>query len=145
MLKPSRSTESTTRPGNGGIGVGGDGSGNGGDEGGHDDEHLSWGLGQLHQQTNQLIRPSLRSNIMGLMVVMASGSKSRQKMKNLKGIKNCKGHRFRQTFIKKLILRRLNTLPLELWKFFKLFMLGLGALLIPFLNRLPIKQSKWSC
>ena len=33
MLKTSGSTESTTRPGKGGVGV----SGNGGDNGGHDD------------------------------------------------------------------------------------------------------------
>ena len=34
MLKTSRSTESTTRPGKGRVGVGGDG----GDNGGHDDK-----------------------------------------------------------------------------------------------------------
>ena len=39
MLKISGSTESTTRPGKGGVGVGGDGGGDGGDDGGHDDEH----------------------------------------------------------------------------------------------------------
>ena len=43
MLKTSGSTESTTRPGKGGVGVvgdgGGDGSGDGGDNSGHDDEH----------------------------------------------------------------------------------------------------------
>ena len=41
MLKTSRSTESTTRPGKGGVGVGSDG----GDEGGHDDEHSPRDLG----------------------------------------------------------------------------------------------------
>ena len=37
MLKTSGSTESTTRPGKGGVEVGGDGGG--GDDGSHDDEH----------------------------------------------------------------------------------------------------------
>ena len=34
MLKTSGSTESTTRPGKGGVGVGGDGGGDSGDDGG---------------------------------------------------------------------------------------------------------------
>ena len=39
MLKTLGSTESITRPGKGGVGVGGDGNGDGGDDGGHDNEH----------------------------------------------------------------------------------------------------------
>ena len=46
MLKTSGSTESTTRPGKGGVGVGGDG----GDDGGHDDEHSPRGSGRAHQR-----------------------------------------------------------------------------------------------
>ena len=117
MLKTSGSTESTTRPGKGGVGVGGDGGGDGGDDGGHDDEHSPRGSGRAHQQTHQLVRPGLWSSMMRLMevgvVLLASRSKSRQKVeesskspKNLKGLKSCKGHRFGGTFTKAPILRQ---------------------------------------
>ena len=46
MLKISESTESTTRPGKGGVRI----SGDGGDEGGHDDEDLPQDLGRGHQR-----------------------------------------------------------------------------------------------
>ena len=46
MLKTSGSTESTTRPGKDGVGVGSDGK----DDGDHDDEHSFRGLGQAHQR-----------------------------------------------------------------------------------------------
>ena len=39
MLKISGSTKSTTRPGKGRLGVGGDGGGDDGDDSSHDDEH----------------------------------------------------------------------------------------------------------
>ena len=79
MLKTSGSTESTTRPGKGGVGVGGDG----GDDGGHDDEHSPRGSGRVHQPTHQLVRPKLGSSMMRLVeveVLMASRSKNRQKV-----------------------------------------------------------------
>ena len=69
MLKTSRSTESTIRPGKGGVGVGSDGGGNGSDDGGHDDEHSPRGLGQAHQRTHQLVWPGLWSSIIRLMEV----------------------------------------------------------------------------
>ena len=94
MLKTSGSTESTTRPGKGGVGVGGDGGGDGGDDGGHDDEHSPQGSGRVHQRTHRLARLRLWSSMMRLMVV-ASWSKSCQKVekssksrKSLKGLKN---------------------------------------------------------
>ena len=46
MLKTSGSTDSTTRPEKGGVGVGGD---SGGDDGGHDDKHSPRGSRQVHQ------------------------------------------------------------------------------------------------
>ena len=76
MLKTSGSTESTTRPGKGRVGVGGDG----GDDGGHDEEHSPQGSGRVHQRTHQLERPRLRSGMIGLMVVVASRSISRRKV-----------------------------------------------------------------
>ena len=91
MLKTSGSTESTTRPGKGGVGVGGDGGGDGGDDGGHDDEHSPRGSGRAHQQTHQLVRPRLWSSMMGLMevgvVLLASRSKSRPKVEELSKVK----------------------------------------------------------
>ena len=36
-------------------------------------------------------------------------------------------------------------LPLELWQFFRLFLLGPEAPSIPFLNQLSTRQSEWSC
>ena len=51
MLKISGSIESTTKPGKGGVGVGGDGS----DDGSHNDEHSPRGSGQAHQRTNELV------------------------------------------------------------------------------------------
>ena len=85
MLKTSGSTESTTRPGKGGVGVGGDGGGDGGDDGGHDDEHSPRGSGRAHQRTHQLVRPGLWSSMMRLMevgvVLLASRSKSRRIVK----------------------------------------------------------------
>ena len=87
MLKTSGSTESTTRPGKGGVGVGGDGGGDGSDDGGHDDEHSPRGSGRAHQQTHQLVRPGLWSSMMRLMevgvVLLASRSKSRPKVEEL--------------------------------------------------------------
>ena len=85
MLKTSGSTESTTRPGKGGVGVGGDG----GDDGGHDDEHSPRGSGRVHQPTHQLVRPKLGSSMMRLVevkVLVASQSKSCQKSKNCQRI-----------------------------------------------------------
>ena len=87
MLKTSGSTESTTRPGKGGVGVGGDGGGDGGDDGGHDNEHSPRGSGRAHQRTHQLVRPGLWSSMMRLMevgvVLLASRSKSRPKVEEL--------------------------------------------------------------
>ena len=105
MLKTSGSTESTTRLGKGGVGVGGDGGGDGdsdsGGDGG-DDSGLIWML--VHQRTHQLV------------VLVASQSKSRQKVKesskspkSLKGLKICKGHRFGRMFTKAPILHQLDT------------------------------------
>ena len=48
MLKTSRSTESTTRPGKGGVGVGGDG----GDDGGHDKDCRATHLEALDERIN---------------------------------------------------------------------------------------------
>ena len=80
MLKTSGSTESTTRLGKGGVGVGGDG----GDDGGHDNEHSPQGSGRVHQRTHQLVRPRLWSSMMRLIeegvVLLANRSKSRPKV-----------------------------------------------------------------
>ena len=85
MLKTSESTESTTRPGKGGVGVGGDGNGVGGDDGGYDDEYSPQSSRQAHHQTHQLIRLGLWSSMMRLMevrvVLLASWSKSRRIVK----------------------------------------------------------------
>ena len=105
MLRTSRSTESTTRPGKGEVGVGGDGGNNNGHDNG------SGRNGQAHQWTYQLVQPRLLSSIMRLMV-LASQSKSCQKIeellkspKNLKGLKSYKGHWFGGTFTKAPFLR----------------------------------------
>ena len=74
----------------------------------------------MHQQIHQLARPRLRSSMMRLMeagvVLLASRSKSRQKveelsksLKNLKGLKSCKGHQFKRTFTKAPILYQQRT------------------------------------
>ena len=95
MLKTSESTESTTRPGKSGVGVGGDG----GDDDGHDDEHSPRCAERAHHQTHQLAQPRLQSSIMRLMMVVGIRSKSHQRVeesskspKNLKGLKSCKSH-----------------------------------------------------
>ena len=78
MLKTSGSTESTTGPGKGGVGVGG----NGGDNRDHDCEHSPQGSRQAHQRTHQLARPRLWLSLMELMLVvvlLASRSKGCQK------------------------------------------------------------------
>ena len=151
MLKTSGSTESTTRPGKGGVGVGGDG----GDDGGHDDEHSPRGSGREHQWTRQLARPRLWLSLMGLMLVVVlvasrskSQSKSRQKVKesskspkNLKGLKSCKGHRFGGTFTEAPILRQRTQTFDRVLTVFKLFLLGPRALPIPLLNPLSTRQS----
>ena len=88
MLKTLGSTESTTRPRKGGVGVGGDGDGVGGDDGGHDDEYSPRGSGRAYQQTHQLIRSGLWSSMMRLMevgvVLLASWSKSRRIVKKVR-------------------------------------------------------------
>ena len=80
MLKTSGSTESTTRPGKGRVGVGSDGG-----DGGHDDEHSPRGSGRADQRTYQLVWPGLWPNMMSLMevgvVLLASWSKSRKIVK----------------------------------------------------------------
>ena len=85
MLKTSRSTESTTRPGKGKVGVGGDSGGDGSDDGSHDDEHSPRGSGRAHQRIHQLVRPGLWSSMMSLMevgvVLLVSRSKSRRIVK----------------------------------------------------------------
>ena len=117
MLKTSGSTESTTRSGKGGVGVGGDGGGDGGDDGSHDDEHSTRGSGREHQWTRQLARPRLWLSLIALMLVvvlLANRSKSRQKVKksskspkSLKGKKKiCKSHWFRGTFTEAPTLRQ---------------------------------------
>ena len=140
MLKTSGSTESITRPGKGGVGVGSDGGGddggNGNDDGGHDHEHSLRDSGQEHQWTRQLARPRLWLSLMGLMLVVIlvasrskSWSKSRQKVEesskspiNLKGLKSCKGHRFGETFTEASILRqRTRTFDIVLTVFRALF------------------------
>ena len=83
MLKTSGSIESTTGPGKGGVGVGGDGS----DNEDHDCEHSLRGSGRAHQRTHQLARPRFWLSLMGLMLVvvlLASWSKSCQKF-----VKSC--------------------------------------------------------
>ena len=73
MLKTLGSTESTTRPGKGGVRVGGDGS----DDGGYVDEHSLRSSRQVHQQTHQLVQPRLWSSMMRLMEVGVVLLKSR--------------------------------------------------------------------
>ena len=92
MLKTSGSTESTSRPGKGRVGVGGDGGGNGGDDGGHDDEHSE------HQWIYQLARPRLWLGIMGLIIEVndavgksvKKSSKSRRIIKKVQKLQRSK-------------------------------------------------------
>ena len=78
---------------------------------------------------------------MKLMVVLTSRSKSHQKvkefsksLKNLKGLKSCKGHWFGGTFTKAPILCQIRykefELLLEFGQFFELFLMSPGALSI---------------
>ena len=62
MLKTSGSTDSTTRPGKGKVGVGSDGV----DEEGHDDEHSPQCLKRVHQRTHQLSWPRLWLSVIEL-------------------------------------------------------------------------------
>ena len=85
-------------------------------------------------------------------VLLASRSKSRQiveesskSSKSLKGLKNLqrpsvRRNVYRSTDPPSIGNEELEP-PLQLW----LFLLGLGALSIPFFNRLPTRQSEWSC
>ena len=75
---------------------------------------------------------------------------NRQKVQKASEVWNiCKGHRFGGTFTKALIFHQLNIkkleLPLELWYFFRLFLLDPRASSIPVLKWLPTRQSEWSC
>ena len=69
--------------------------------------------------------------------------------KSLKGLKNLqrpsvRRNVYRSTDPPSIRYEELE-LPLEFWQFFELFLLGPGALSIPFSNRLPTRQSEWSC
>ena len=55
MLKTSGSTESTTRPGKGGVRIGGDSD----DDSSYNDKHSPRGSRRVHQRTHQLVRPKL--------------------------------------------------------------------------------------
>ena len=127
MLKTSGSTESTTRPGKGGVGVGGDGGDDGGGCSGDSDRkfhprlqldsratHLDAQRSSSTDSSSSAVQVVVKHD--GLMVVVASRSKSCQKVeesskrpKNLKGLKNCKGHRFGGTFTEAPVLRQLYT------------------------------------
>ena len=116
MLKTLGSTESITRPGKGGVVVGCDGDGDGGDDGGHNDEHLPRGSGQVHQRTHQLVRPGLWSSMMRLMevgvallIICRKVEKASKSPKNLKSLKSCKDHWFGGTFTEVPIFWQLNT------------------------------------
>ena len=83
------------------------------------------------------------------MVVVPSRSKSRQKSKNLKGLKSLQRpsvwrNVYQSTNLLSIWYLELE-LPLELWQFFRLLLLGPGALSISFSNWLPTRQSEWSC
>ena len=155
MLKTSGSTESTTRPGKGKVGVGSDGGGDGGDDSGHDDKHLSRGSEQAHQRTHQLVRPGLWSSMMRLIevrvVLLASRSKSHQKVEKLSKVKKPqKPEESQKSSIRENIYQNTDPpsiryeklkLPLALWQFFKLFLLGSGILSIPHSEQLLSRQS----
>ena len=70
MLKTLESTESTTKPAKGGVGVGGDGGGDSGDDDSHD--HSPQCLERAYQQTHQLAQPKLWLSMMGLIMVVVA-------------------------------------------------------------------------
>ena len=89
-----------------------------------------------------------------VVVLLANWSKSRHKVeelskspKSLKGLKNLQRPLVRRKHLPKhrSFINKEFELPLELWQFFRLFLLGLGVLSIPFFNWLPKRQSEWSC
>ena len=146
MLKISGTTESTTRPRKGWVGVGHDGGGDCGDDGGHNDEYSPRGSGREHQWICQLARPRLWLNMMGLMVEVSDAvgksikklSKSRRIVKKSK--KPQRSEKFAKTIGSKERLlkhqssvnwkQRTRTSVTALWQFFELFLLGPGALSI---------------
>ena len=102
MFKTSGSTKSTTRPGKGGVGVDGDG----GDDGGHDNSATS--SSSSTDSSTSATQIAVEYDGVG-----SGGGKwveeSSKKSKNLKGLKSCKGHRFRGMFTKTSILRQFDT------------------------------------
>ena len=72
--------------------------------------------------------------------------KSCQKSKNLKGLESLQRLSIRRNVYQSTnslsIWYKKLKLPLELWQFFRFSLLGPKALFIPFLDRLPIRQSE---
>ena len=116
MLKTLRSTESTTRPGKGGVGVDDDS----GDDSGHDIEHSPRGLGRAYQRTHQLVRPGLWLNMMRLIevgvVLLVSRSKSRQKSLRIakKFEKPQRPEKLQRSSVRKNVYQSTNPPELEL-------------------------------
>ena len=96
-------------------------------------------LSKAHQRTHQLVRPGLRSSIMRLMevrvVLLASLvkklSKSRKIVKESKSFKGLKN--LQRPLVRRNVYQSTNPpsiryeelkLPLKLWQFFELFLLG---------------------
>ena len=89
---------------------------------------------RAHQRTHQLVRPRLRSSMMGLIVEVASGSKNHQKVKKPQRPKKLQRSSvwrnvYQSTNPSSIWYKKLK-LPLEHWQFSRLFLLGLGALSI---------------
>ena len=155
MLKTSGSTESITRSGKDGVGIGGnggaDGSGDSGDDGGYDDKHLPRDSEQAHQRTHQLVRPGLWSCMMRLIeirvMLLASRSKGRPKSRRIvKSQKTSKAWRVAKVIgLGERLSKHQSSineeleLPWKLWQFFKLLLLGPEALSIPLSDRLSTR------
>ena len=124
MLKTSGSTESTTRPGKGEVGVDGDGGDDGGGLSSDFDRKFHPRLCMIAAPLTSMLRTSSSTNSSTSATQIAvehnqvdggggklvkKSSKNRRIVKspkNLKGLKSCKGHRFEGTFTKAPILRQ---------------------------------------
>ena len=114
MLKTSGSTKSTTKPGKGGVGVGGDGVGDGVDDSGNDDEHSPRGSRQVHKRTHQLVWPRLWSSMVRLMEVEVVLLKNHQKIEESSKVeKPQKPKKLQRSSVRRNVYR--STDPPSIW------------------------------
>ena len=145
MLKASGSTKSITRTKKSGVRVCGDSGRDSGDDCGHDDEHSPRGLGRAYQQTRQLVRPGLWSNMMRLIeigvILLASQLKVEElsKVKKPQRFKSYKGYWLGKRFTKTLIYRQRTRASIRALTGFHAIFADLWAPLIPRLEQLLIK------